>query len=132
VLNLPSLSDGIHIKCKFSAAYSINKLLLSVFNDAGEMAMARITATGTHAGEQLLSVLVVIEADVADGTFFCVVHLMIAVVNDKTERRANDLICDPYQVRWPMDVFSRRSGLCRPVPSSSLALGELLSLMGVM
>jgi hypothetical protein len=76
VLNLPNLSDGIHIKCKFFAAYSIDKLLLSVFNDAGEMAMARTTATGTHAGEQLLSVLVVIEADVADGTFFCVVHLM--------------------------------------------------------
>jgi hypothetical protein len=72
VLNLPSISDGARIKSKL-AVHSISKLHCSMLNDAGEMTIARTAATRAHTAEQLLSVLVVIEADVAEG-FFVVVH----------------------------------------------------------
>jgi hypothetical protein len=45
-----------------------------MLNDAGEMTMARTAATGAHTAEQLLSVLVIIKADVAEEFVFVVVH----------------------------------------------------------
>jgi hypothetical protein len=49
-----------------------------MFNDAGEMTMARTAATRAHTAEQLLSVLVVIEADVAEEFVFFVVHILVS------------------------------------------------------